>query len=141
MPHVIREVQTPYTLSSNDQLIGRETIILQRDGQPIAAVVPYTEYQEFLAQRKDAATLEPISNDPQFERERAAFQKLLPELLKEHRGKWVAIVDEKVADVGPDFSSVIQRIRARFGKRPVCVQEVLETPRVYNLPSPHIIRR
>ncbi len=141
MPHLIREVQTPYTISPNDQLIGRETIILQRDGQPIAAVVPYAEYQEFLAQRKDVAKLEPISNDPQFERERAAFQRLLPELLKEHRGKWVAIVDEKVADVGPDFSSVIQRVRARFGKRSVCVQEVLETPRVYSLPSPHIVRR
>lgn len=140
MPHLIREVQTPYTINPNDQLIGRETIILQHDGQPIAAVVPYAEYQELLAQRKDVAKLEPISNDPQFERERAAFQRLLPELLKEHRGEWVAIVDETPVQFGKDFKSVIVPVRERYGQRSVCVQEILETPRIYKIESPTVIR-
>jgi hypothetical protein len=76
---------------------------------------------------------EPISDSPDFERERAAFRRLLPELLKAHRGEWVAIVNEQAVEFGPDFSSVILRVRERFGQRPVYVQEILEKPRGYKL--------
>jgi hypothetical protein len=63
MPHIIREVQASYTIDINDEAIGRETIILQRDGKPVAAVVPYEEYQKLLAPESAAAPAPPISDD------------------------------------------------------------------------------
>ncbi|MEK7278475.1 MAG: DUF5678 domain-containing protein, partial [Chloroflexota bacterium] len=69
-----------------------------------------------------------------------AFQKLLPELLKTRRGQWVAIVDERPVQFGPDFQSVIVPVRKKFGQRPICVQEILEQPRVHKILSPRVVR-
>ncbi len=163
MTHTLREVQAPYTVDPADEAVGREAILIRRDGEPVAVVVPmageavaetpitardgrlvaailpageYRAYREWKSSRTPA----PATNDEQFEREKAAFQRLLPELLEKYAGQWVAIVNEQVTDVGPDFSTVIQRTRARFGKRPVVVQQVLKEPRIYRLPSPRIVR-
>jgi hypothetical protein len=51
----------------------------------------------------------PILNIPpkmptKFERERAAFRRLLPTLLKDYRNKYVAIHEEKVVGGGDDLS-------------------------------------
>lgn len=129
----LKEVSTPYTVNAEDEAVGRDTIIVRREGKPIAVVLPYAEYEALTAQRS-------ASTASIFERERATFQRLLPELLKSHRGEWVAIVDEQPVEFGPDFSSVIVPIRQRFGQRPVYVHEILEHERVYRMSSPQIVR-
>jgi len=136
----LREVNAPYTVNPDDEAIGRDTIIIHRDGKPVAVLVPYAEYQHWLA-AKAASAPTPTVQDTEFERNRAAFQRLLPELLKTHRGQWVAIVDEQPVQFGPDFKSVILPVRQKYGKRPVYVREILERPRVYKMLSPRIIRR
>ena len=137
MGQMLREVNAPYTVNPDDEAIGRETIIIRRNGEPVAAVVPYAEYQVLLA---SLPKLTPTAMDSPFEREWAAFQKLLPELLKTRRGQWVAIVDERPVQFGPDFQSVIVPVRKKFGQRPVCVQEILEQPRVHKILSPRVVR-
>ena len=138
-PQTLKEVSVPYTVNPEDEAIGRDIIIIRRNGEPVAVVMPYAEYTELLA-RPSTQSSEPASDNPGFARERAAFRRLLPELLKAHRGEWVAIVNEQALEFGPDFGSVILRVRKRFGQRPVYVQEILETPRVYKIGSPHVIR-
>ena len=49
-----------------------------------------------------------------FERERAAFYRLLPDLLATHRGQYVAIHDEQVVDSGPVRGEVVCRVLDRF---------------------------
>ena len=139
MPQVIREAQSQYIVAPNDEALGHETIIVQRDGQPFVAVVPYTEYQQLMALKMVAPPASP-STDPIFERNRIAFQKLLPDLLKTHRGKWVAIVNEKVAVIGDSSALVIEEVIRKFGNVRVYVQEVLETRRVYRIPGPRVAR-
>jgi len=133
----VKEVSTPYTVNPEDEAIGRDTVIIRRNGAPLAVILPYAEYEELLAQQLP----QPSSNDLRFEHERAAFQRLLPGLLEAHRGEWVAIVDEQPVEFGPDFSSVIVPVRQRFGQRPVYVHEILEQPRIYKIASPHVVRR
>ena len=131
---VVKEVSTPYLVNIEDEAIGRETIIIRRNGEPVAVVVPFADYE--------ALTLRtPSPVDATFERERAAFHRLLPELLAAHRGEWVAIVDEQPIEFGADFSSVIVPVRQRFGQRPVYVREVLDQPRLYRISSPRVVRR
>ncbi len=127
----LREVNAPYTVNPDDEALGRDTIIIHRDGKPVAALVPYAEYQQWLA-AKAASAPTPTAPDTEFERNRAAFQRLLPELLKTHRGQWVAIVNEQLVQFGPDFKSVIVPVRERFGQQSVYVHEIVETPRVSN---------
>lgn len=134
---MLKEVNAPYTVNAEDEAVGRDTIVIRRNGEPIAVVLPFAEYEGLLA-RQSAQT---SSSDPIFDRERAAFHRLLPELLKTHRGEWVAIVDEQPVEFGPDFSSVIVRVRQRFGQRPVYAHEILERPRTYKISSPRVVRR
>ena len=129
----LKEVSAPYTVNAEDEAIGRDTIIIRRNGEPVAVVIPFAEYQAMLAQ--------PVPSDLVLDQERAAFQRLLPELLKTHRGEWVAIVDGQPVEFGPDFSSVVVPVRQRFGQRPVYVREIAEQARIYKISSPRLARR
>ncbi len=131
--HTLKEVSVPYTVNAEDEAIGRDTIVIRRNGEPVAVVVPFAEYQ--------AMTAQPLPGDPGFEQERAAFHRLLPELLKTHRGEWVAIVDGQPVEFGADFGSVIVPVRQRFGQRPVYVHEISEPARIYKISSPRLSRR
>ena len=50
-----------------------------------------------------------------FDREKAAFDRLLPDLLATHRGQYVAIHEEVVVDSGPDQVEVALRVLRRVG--------------------------
>ena len=132
-----REVNVPYTVNPNDESVGRETIVIQRDGEPIAAIVPYAEYQALLARPTHVSPSS--TTDLQYHRNRTAFQRLLPELLKEHRGKWVAIVNEQVVVVGASPSAVLDEVYERLGDVPVYVQQMLEKQHVYHLTTRTVI--
>ena len=69
-----------------------------------------------------------------FERERQAFERLKPELLRTHRGQWVAIHQGEVVEAGQDRSQVLDSVYDRFGYVPLYVQRIEEQPRVYKLP-------
>jgi antitoxin (DNA-binding transcriptional repressor) of toxin-antitoxin stability system len=140
----LREVNAPYTVNPDDEAIGRETIIIRRNGEPVAAVVPYAEYQQWLAVKQSPSRPSIISAlpiSPDFLRQWEAFQRLRPELLKKYAGQWVAIVNEQVADVGPDFSTVARRTYAKLGNVPMCISEVLEEPRVYRMTARKVVGR
>ena len=47
---ILRESHPPYTLSIEEEdVLGQEPIILERDGQPIAAIASLAEYEAFRA--------------------------------------------------------------------------------------------
>ena len=129
----LKEVSMPYLVNAEDEAVGRDTIVIRRNGEPVAVVVPFAEYQALVTQ--------PLFGDPGLTQERAAFQRLLPELLKAHQGEWVAIVDGQPVQFGPDFSSVIVPVRQRFGQRPVYVHEISEQARIYKFSSPRFSRQ
>jgi len=133
----LKEVNAPYTINPDVDALAREPLLIRRDGEAwVVMAMPYAEYQQWQAQRAPHPV--PETGDSEFERNRAAFQRLLPELLKEHRGEWVAIVDEQPVQFGPDFESVIVPAQERFGQHSMYVQEILETPRVYYMGSPQL---
>lgn len=131
-PRTLKEVSVPYLVNAEDETIGRDTIVIRRNGEPVAVVVPFAEYQALVAR--------PVFGAPGLEQERAAFERLLPELLKTHRGEWVAIVDGQPVQFGPDFSSVIVPVRQRFGQRLVYVREISEQAHIYKISSPRLSR-
>jgi hypothetical protein len=63
-----------------------------------------------------------------WEREHRAFQLKLPDLLKTHRGKYVAVHDGKVVDSGDDKVALALRAYGTFGYVPIYVGLVAERP-------------
>jgi hypothetical protein len=76
-----------------------------------------------------------IEDDPWL-RDRRAFFRLLPELLKTLRGKWVAIHNEQVVEIGDTVRSVLLRVRERFPRTEVYIQLVDEKLPVIKMRSP-----
>jgi len=135
----LKETRAAYSLPLDKADLTQGPLIVEHEGEPVAALVPIAEYRQFEAWRKRQVTTltEP---DDAFERERAAFERLKPELLKTHRGKFVAVVDEQIVDEDTDRIKLALRVYDRFGYRPIYVQLVEEhLPRV-RLPSVWIAR-
>jgi hypothetical protein len=63
-----------------------------------------------------------------WEREYRAFLRLLPELLKTHRGKYVAIHEEQMVDSGDDRLELIFRVLPKVGGVSVHIGHVSEEP-------------
>jgi hypothetical protein len=134
MAYTIREVQTPYTISPDDEAIGRETIILQRNGKPVAAIVPYEEYEGFqkIKRSLDYAAFQKGYDD---------YLRLHSSLLRTHRGLWVALLDGKVADSDPNQWALAERVYRKFGYRPVYMTQVLDQPvRIVEMGGPTVDR-
>ena len=73
--------------------------------------------------------------DP-LEEELRAFDRLLPELLGTHRGRYVAVFGGKVVGTGTDKIAVAKKAYAEYGYRPILVRLVTDAPpRVVRIPS------
>ena len=81
-----------------------------------------------------APVLEPARPLNKFERERRAFQRLLPELLKTLRGQYVAIHEERAVDCDTDQISLLLRVHAQHGYAPVYSALVAEQQPIQRLP-------
>ena len=94
----------------------------------LAAVLPMRldiAMSEALVIPPEALTLPPRNK---WEREYRAFQRLLPELLKTHHGKYVAIHEEHVVDTGEEPLALALRVLARIGNVSIHVGHVTEEP-------------
>jgi hypothetical protein len=88
----------------------------------------------------DAPNIDPRgAADPRWCREHAAFVRLLPELLKTHREKFVAVHNSAVVAVADTFTDAALKAYKLVGYVPLHVGFVSgESVPVVRLPSPRI---
>jgi hypothetical protein len=104
---------------------------------PIDEEKPTNEVIEYPA---PDLTLSRIPETP-WERERRAFWKLLPELLKTHRGQYATIHNGEVVTSGSDEIAVAMEAYSRVGYVPLYVSQVTDDPpQPARIPSPRIWR-
>jgi len=60
--------------------------------------------------------------------------------MRTHKGKYVAIHEERVVDFGDDKIALALRVYAKFGYVPIYVSEVTEQPRIVRIPSPRRVQ-
>lgn len=76
--------------------------------------------------------LPPLGAEPptltKWEREYSAFLRLLPELLKTHRGQYAAVHDGQVVATGPDQIALALDVWGRVGYVPIHVGLVTDEP-------------
>lgn len=92
----------------------------------------------------EVVTIEVPPPDPpvptKWDREYAAFRRLLPDLLRTHRGQYVAVHDGAVVGSGPDMIAVAREAYGRFGAVEILVRLVTdEPPRVARILSPQLV--
>jgi hypothetical protein len=63
-----------------------------------------------------------------WEREYRAFLRLLPELLKSHRGKYVAVHEERAVGSGDDKVDLAWKMYEKYGYVPIYVGLVTDQP-------------
>lgn len=140
MPRTIslKEIQATYSVSVDKAHPVDEPVYIEHDGKPWAVLVPVTQYEQLVAQhseilkRDDAAWCH--AQLAHLGAERETFQQLLPELLKTHADKFVAIKGNQVVDSDADESALAQRTR-EHGVRPIFIERVTTTPTIIELPS------
>lgn len=60
--------------------------------------------------------------------ETAEFERLYPELRRDHFGQWVAIHEGALVDQDADVSALYARVRAKYGRTAVLIRQVRDTP-------------
>lgn len=132
---LLKKTSTRYIIEVEQATLEQGPTLLQRDGEPVAVLVPLRDYQAFqdwqAAQRVSAPP-----TDPEFETEVAAFERLKPELLKRYPGRAVAIHQGQVVQIGDDKMDVLERVLRRFGDVRCYIEWVEpDTPRRVRIPT------
>ena len=80
----------------------------------------------------------PRSEPSGFEKDRRTFQRLLPKLLRQYRGRYVAVYNGRIVDQDKSDESLVARMFQKFGDADFYIGHVEKTPIVYELPSPEL---
>jgi hypothetical protein len=79
--------------------------------------------------------------DLDWHRERVAFYRMLPDLLRTHRDKFVAILGAAVVGDGDDARYVSLEAHRRYGEVPIYIGLVSDQPaKPVRIPSARIVR-
>jgi hypothetical protein len=76
-----------------------------------------------------------------WEREHQAFQRLLPDLLKTLKGKYVVIHEGQVIDSGEDEIPLAERFFEKYGNISPHIGLVAESPPIIRMPHYREVRR
>jgi PHD/YefM family antitoxin component YafN of YafNO toxin-antitoxin module len=120
-----------------ENLVIKSPVFIEDEGHPVAVIVPIELFRTW---QRQLSSPQPAESHSGFEREKAAFEQLKPELLKKYPNKCVAIVDGQVVEVGEDKLQVIERVRERFGRVSMYVQWVTARQRVYHFPHRQVVK-
>lgn len=132
-----KEAQATYSFALDKTDLAQGPLILEREGEPVAAIISIEDYRRLVAgQDDDAWRREQLQR---LEPNRSAFQRLLPELLKTHEGQFVAIHKGKVIDSDSDDRELAKRVMANLGDEPVYIQKVEEELPSFEVPSPEVV--
>ncbi len=101
---ILKETQASYNLSLDETTLEQETVILEREGRPVAAVVPFAEYEAFTAWRQRQ------EEEEEFWREQEEWEREWAKLPPwEQEGKWP---DELTPEM---IEARVQTVRESYG--------------------------
>ncbi len=141
MARTIKETVAVYSTILDQVQSTGETLIIEKDGKPTVAVVPFDEYAQLVSVREDERkSAWQQEQEHLMQIEIAVFERMKPELLKTYRGKWVAIVDGQLVDADAECLVLSERMTAKYGERTMLIEQVLDKPRIYIIDSPELVR-
>lgn len=83
-----------------------------------------------------------VKREQKIKEEELRFENKHPELLHEYAGEYVAMQNGEIEDHDPDQLALFLCVKKRYENKPVLIALIDENPKpVYNMRSPHLIRR
>ncbi len=119
--------------------LERKAVILKRNGEPVGAVISLEEFRAFKEWKKELERQEQ-EFPKQFLEDEAAFKRMQPELLKTHKGKWVAVFKGQVVDSDAKLGDLAGRVYEKLGYQAIYMAEVTDTPHVYRVLHRRVLR-
>jgi dCTP deaminase len=92
-------------------------------------------------ERRPSHWVEPPRILASFQREKAAFEQLLPELLKTHRGQYVVVKGEKAVLFGADKTKLAKQAYEKLGYGILYIGLIEEEPEIMHIPTPKIAKK
>ncbi len=131
------ETRSAYNLEFESQALNQGPIFVEQHGKLVAVIISPEEYQRRVTQDADTWRHAQLQR---LEPNLAAYQQLLPQLLKTHLHQWVAIHKQELVDADTDRAALVERVRAN-GYRQFFIEQVTAEPRFIELPSPEEVER
>jgi len=75
-----------------------------------------------------------------FTQAKAKFNQLLPELLKKHKGKYVAIIGENI-EIGEDKDFLFEAVNKKYGSQTMYLSKITEQKKAVRLRSPKLAKK
>ena len=137
---IIKENTAAYQLPELTEPVT-EPLVIQRDGQTLGVLISAEDYRRvapLIAHEPASPWIEEQTRLIKLEIE--AYERMKPELLKTHKGLFVAIFNGKFIDSDTDESKLAERVYSQHGYRTMLITEVEETPKVYQMGGPQLVR-
>ena len=138
---ILKEHTAGYNVLSELTEPVTEPLVIKRDGQTLGVLISAEDY------RKVAPLIGHESASPWIEEqtrliklEIEAYERLKPELLKTHKGKFVAILNGEFIDSDASESELAERVYDKHGYRTILITEVEETRKIYHMGGPTLVR-
>ncbi len=128
---VVREPQALYAVLEDKEALKHGPIFIEKDGEAAAVVLSIERYRELIGETRPELWIE--QQLARLQPEMAAYRQMLPELLQEHRGEWVAVHHGQIVALAPERSEVIRLVQERHDD-PVYIDRVQEQLRAVDIP-------
>lgn len=128
---VIREPQALYAVLQDKEALKHGPIFIEKDGEAEAVVLSIERYRELIGAAQPERWIE--QQLARLQPEMNAYQQMLPELLKTHRGEWVAVHHGQIIALNPDRAEVIRLVQERHSD-PVYIDRIQEQVRSVDVP-------
>lgn len=138
----VKETKTQYAAAIKRVKSTRKPVVVEQNGKPFAVVIPYAEYQK-LAELRESERKKTWHNEQLviLYQEQAVYERMKPDLLRTHKDRFVAIHHGELVDSDANEELLLERVDSKFGDITILVTQVSETPRVYHVNSPKLVRR
>lgn len=76
-------------------------------------------------------------NEDQFTLSKRRFKGLIPKLIKEYYGKYLAVIGNNPYEIGEDEDELFDRVTEKYGDVPMCIGQIIESePILIDIESP-----
>jgi hypothetical protein len=127
-------MSTEVTLKIPDHVYQQAEQIAQSEQRPVADV-----FQEAINQLFTPVAVHP--QRAQMEKEQLAFAHMLPDLLRQYKGVYVAVYQGEVVDHDPDQVALAVRMQKVYPDQVVLIKRVTAVPdKILHNRSPRLLR-
>ena len=119
-----------------------EPVVIEQNGQTLGVLISPADYQKVASLITTQARHEREAEQTRLiKQEIAAYEQMKPELLKTHKGQFVAILNGELVDSDDNQSALANRVYDKHGYRTMLIRKVVEHEPIYFMGGPQLVHK